>query len=201
MRDIAGLPLLQAPQIEQLRTYCELVAQWNRAYNLIGARTLPEIVPLHVLDALLLSALLPPEAQRILDIGTGAGLPGVPLAIAHPQRRFTLLDRNRKKTRFVRQAVLELGLRNAQIVTAEAAQHADEPFPCIVARAVAAPAKLARQCTRLAAPGTVLLVPSGPGGTAEPPPGWTLRATPLPNPARRPMRRTIFVLCRDSAAP
>ena len=180
--------------------YCELVTQWNRAYNLVGARTLPKVVPLHVLDALLLSALLPPEARRVLDVGTGAGLPGLPLAVAHPQRQFTLLDRNRKKTRFVRQAVLELGLGNVHVATAEAAQYAAGPFPCMLARAVAAPEKLARQCAHLAIPGTVLLMPSGPGADAEPPPGWTLRAVPLPNPARQPMHRTIFVLCRHADA-
>lgn len=200
-REVAGLEPLRAAQIAQLRMYCELVAQWNRAYNLIGARTLPEIVPRHVLDALLLSALLPPAAQRVLDVGTGAGLPGLPLAVVHPQRRFTLLDRSRKKTRFVRQAVLELGLGNAQVATAEAARYAAEPFPCIVARAVAAPAELARQCTRLAAPGAVLLTFGGPGIEAAPPVGWTLDAVPLSHPTRQLPRRTIFVLRRNPAAP
>ncbi len=160
IRGISGLDLSSA-QIKTLSTYCRLVAQWNRAYNLIGARTLPEIVPRHLLDSLVLSSFLPPDARRILDFGTGAGLPGLPLAVVHPERQFVLLDRSRKKTRFVRQAKLELDLPNVEVVTSEVGHYQDGPFECIMARAVDSLGELVRSSEHLIGTEGVYLFPKG----------------------------------------
>lgn len=101
-------------QIEQLLSFIMLIAKWNKAYNLTSIKNVEEMVRLHLLDSL---ALLPyVQGKAVADIGTGAGLPGIPLAVCLPEIEFTLLDSNAKKTRFVKQAVLELKLKNVSVV-------------------------------------------------------------------------------------
>ncbi|SJM95499.1 16S rRNA (guanine(527)-N(7))-methyltransferase RsmG [Crenothrix polyspora] len=118
-RDIltAGLEALSLTltdaQVEQLLAFIKLLAKWNKAYNLTAIRKLEDMVSLHLLDSL---AILPHiHGQRVIDIGTGAGLPGIPLAICLPDLQFVLLDSNAKKTRFVQQAILELKLNNTRV--------------------------------------------------------------------------------------
>ena len=95
-----------------------LLEKWNKAYNLTAVRDINEMVVLHLIDSL---APLPfVEGNKVLDVGTGAGFPGLPMAIARPDWEFTLLDSNAKKTRFVTQAVIELGLKNVTVVTGRA---------------------------------------------------------------------------------
>jgi len=92
-----------------------LLEKWNKAYNLTAVRDVNEMVVLHLIDSL---APLPyVEGPKVLDVGTGAGFPGLPMAIARPDWQFTLLDSNSKKTRFVTQAVIELGLQNVTVIT------------------------------------------------------------------------------------
>ena len=99
--------------IDPLLAFLELMEKWNKSYNLTSIRNRQEMVSLHLLDSLaVLPYLLGP---RIVDIGTGAGVPGIPLAIVAPDMEFTLLDSNAKKTRFVQQAVLELKLKNVTV--------------------------------------------------------------------------------------
>ena len=101
-------------QIGQLLAFVSLIEKWNKAYNLTAIRNREEMLRLHILDSL---ALLPfVRGEKIADIGTGAGLPGIPLAIFMPQQKFTLVDSNAKKTRFVQQAILELKLTNVEVV-------------------------------------------------------------------------------------
>ncbi len=144
----------------QLVHYLQLLARWNRAYNLTAVRDPREQVARHLLDSL---AILPWVTRGpVLDLGTGAGLPGIPLAIARPELAFTLLDSNGKKTRFVRQAVLELGLAQVEVlqIRLEAYRPARK-FATIVARALASLPDLYRGARNLASDDARLLALKG----------------------------------------
>ncbi len=145
---------------DRLIAFLALLAHWNRAYNLTAVRDPLEMVPRHLLDSL---AVLPWVTQGpVLDAGTGAGLPGIPLAVARPALEFTLLDSNGKKTRFVRQAVLELGLSNVDVVHSRLEAYRPGPkFATITARAVASLSELFDSCAHLAAADARLLALKG----------------------------------------
>lgn len=104
---------LSEGQQDQLLAYLDLLFKWNRSFNLSGVRDMSQMLSRHLLDSLSLAPLL--TGQCILDVGTGPGLPGIPLAICFPERQFVLLDSNGKKTRFVFQAKLQLGLKNVDV--------------------------------------------------------------------------------------
>lgn len=122
--------------IASLLHFLRLLEKWNAVYNLTAIRDLEQAVGLHVLDSLSILPYL--QGRRILDVGTGAGLPGIPLALMAPEKNFYLLDSSAKKIRFVQQALLELALKNAQVIHArvEAFQSAQR-FDTIIARAFA----------------------------------------------------------------
>ena len=130
-----GLQLTDV-QLMQLLDFVQLIEKWNKAYNLTAIRNQEEMIRLHLLDSL---AILPfIEGKHIIDVGTGAGLPGIPLAICLPELAFTLLDSNAKKTRFVQQAVLELGLKNVSICHQRAEAYCPEQkFNQVITRAFA----------------------------------------------------------------
>lgn len=127
---------LQADQQDRLLAYLALLRRWNRAYNLTAVTEPVEMVARHLLDSL---SLLPALRGRLfLDAGTGAGLPGVPLAIARPDCRFVLLDSNGKKVRFLRQVRRELGLDNIEPVQGRLESwRPDRPPDAIISRALA----------------------------------------------------------------
>ncbi len=106
-------PLLPA-QEQRLIDYLLLLERWNQAYNLTSVHNIADMVPLHILDSLAITPYL--QGKRIIDVGTGAGLPGIPLAITQPDRTFVLLDSNGKKTRFLFQVQQQLNLTNIEIV-------------------------------------------------------------------------------------
>ena len=128
-----GCPLAVETQIS-LIAYIRLLEKWNRTYNLTAVRVPEQMIPRHLLDSLAILPYL--KGRRILDIGTGAGLPGIPLALARPDMDFTLLDSNAKKTRFVTQACAELGVKNVAVVNDRVEKyHPPAPFDTIVSRA------------------------------------------------------------------
>lgn len=156
---IAALGLdVDADQRQRLLAYVALLAKWNRAYNLTSVRDSETMVTRHLLDAL---AILPHvNHESLLDVGTGAGIPGLVLAICRPRQTFTLLDSNGKKTRFVKQVVLELGLQRVEVVQQRAEQYRGA-FPQVCCRAFAAlPDMLAVTAHLLAPAGRLLAMKS-----------------------------------------
>jgi 16S rRNA (guanine527-N7)-methyltransferase len=128
--------VVEDEKIGKLLAFIKLIEKWNKAYNLTAIKTSQDMVRLHLLDSLTVTPYL--EGQKIIDIGTGAGLPGIPLAICQPQLSFTLLDSNAKKTRFVQQVVLELKLSNVQIIHSRAEDFQSEQlFSTVLTRAFA----------------------------------------------------------------
>ncbi|OGT57328.1 MAG: hypothetical protein A3F43_05250 [Gammaproteobacteria bacterium RIFCSPHIGHO2_12_FULL_42_10] len=98
----------------QLLQYLDCLTRWNHVFNLTAIIDPAEMVTLHVIDSLVIAPCL--CGNRMLDVGSGAGLPGIPLAIVYPELHWTLLDKNGKKTRFLMQAVAECGLKNVEVV-------------------------------------------------------------------------------------
>ena len=120
--------------LARLIQYLALLQKWNQAYNLTAVRDPVKMVSVHLLDSISVSPFL--VGRKILDVGTGAGLPGIPLALINPDKNFVLLDSNAKKTRFVRQAKMEIKLKNVEIVRSRLeAFQVDQKFDIIVTRA------------------------------------------------------------------
>ncbi|MDT8384444.1 MAG: 16S rRNA (guanine(527)-N(7))-methyltransferase RsmG [Gammaproteobacteria bacterium] len=164
----------------RLLDYVRLLDKWNRVYNLTAVRDPVEMVTRHLLDSLTVLPFLNKElnnereGERILDVGAGAGLPGIPLALvsaqAFPRRRFVLLDSNSKKTRFMQQAVTELGLGTVQVVQARTEAFVVEPgqgFDTVVSRAFASVADMLAGAGRHCVPGGIILAMKGADPTAE----------------------------------
>jgi len=145
---------------ETLLGYVDLLVRWNRSFNLTGTKEPAEIVRRHLLDSLSIAPFL--RGARVLDAGTGAGLPGLVLAAARPRIGFTLLDSSGKKTRFCLQATAELALRNVRVVRARLEAYEPEvPFTCVVSRAFDSTADLMAKCRHLLAPGGAVLAMKG----------------------------------------
>jgi 16S rRNA (guanine527-N7)-methyltransferase len=156
-----ALPLSQE-QGDALEHYIGLLVRWNAAYNLTAIRDPVEMVSRHLLDSLSLAPLLPAESQRLIDVGSGAGLPGVPLAILLSERRFDLLDSNGKKTRFLFQVKTELGLSNIAVCHARAeAWKPVEQYDVVLSRAFASLDDMIRRCAHLCRPGGLFLAMKG----------------------------------------
>ena len=134
---IAELGLTVTPEQQaKLLDYVALLHKWNEVYNLTAIRQQEQMVSHHLLDSLAVLPHLWP--QRWLDVGCGAGLPGLVLAVMRPEWTFTLLDSNSKKTGFVQQAAIDLGLRNVEVCCARVEQwQAEQKFDGIISRAFA----------------------------------------------------------------
>ena len=164
---LARLALPLPPEAPaKLLAYLELLAKWNRTHNLTAIRDPLRSVSHHLLDSL---AVLPQLPQGALaDIGSGGGLPGIPIAITQPQRRVALNDSNQKKGAFLRQAVIELGLANAEVHVGRAEQWRPlERFAVVISRGFAELAQFIASCAHLAAPGGVLAAMKGTRPDAE----------------------------------
>jgi 16S rRNA (guanine527-N7)-methyltransferase len=169
---------LDAAQAAQLSRLLDELVRWNRTYNLTAVTARGEMVTHHLLDSLSVAPHL--RGGLVADVGTGAGFPGLPLAVAQPQRRFTLLDSNGKKVRFVAHAARTLGLGNVEALQARAGDWTPPaPFDTVVARAFAPLPDLVAQVAALCGPGTRVLAMKGrrdPAERAGLPEGWGIEA-------------------------
>ena len=144
----------------KLLQYLALLEKWNQVYNLTAIRGREKMVSGHLLDCLAVIPYL--TGTRLLDIGSGAGFPGIPVAVARPDIQVALLDSNHKKAAFLRQAVTELQLKNATVVCERVeAWRAAEKFDCIISRAFAEIAEFIALTKHLLAPGGVLAAMKG----------------------------------------
>ncbi len=151
-----GFALTEA-QAAALTAFVALLLKWNKVYNLTGVRGAEEIVDRHLVESFALRSLL--QGTHVADVGSGGGLPGLPLAIVEPERRFTLIESRSKRVRFLRHAVAELKLTNTEVAHGRAEDlRVARPFDTVLARAVAPPAELLSICRHLTAPGSILLL-------------------------------------------
>lgn len=129
-----GIALDTAAQ-DKLVQYLELMHKWNKVYNLTAIRDMQQMVSHHILDSLAVIPYLWPK--NWLDVGCGGGLPGIVLAICRPDWEFTLIDSNSKKTSFVQQAVIELGLKNVKVICGRVEEITGNQYDGIISRAFA----------------------------------------------------------------
>lgn len=127
---------LSDAQQQKLLDYVALLLKWNSTYNLTALRQEDQMLSHHVLDSLTLLAYLD-DVQTLIDVGSGGGMPGIPTAICRPDIQITLLDSNSKKTSFLSQAVIELGLPNVKVITGRVEAVADVTFDAVTSRAFA----------------------------------------------------------------
>jgi 16S rRNA (guanine527-N7)-methyltransferase len=179
---------LSSAEVSLLLRFLALLNKWNKAFNLSAIRNPHEMLSRHLLDSLSLLPLLrdyrqaaPTEPFIVLDVGTGPGLPGIPLAICMPDSEFALLDSNGKKTRFVFQACLEMGIKNVEIANTRIENYQS---PCqvdiVVSRAFASLADFALGCDAVADTDTRLIAMKGQYPTqeiADLPPTWNVIRT------------------------
>jgi len=150
-----------ASALAKFAQHLDLIAKWNRVHNLTAVRETDQMVVLHLLDSL---AVLPhvAQAKSVLDVGTGPGLPGIPVAIARPDLAVTLLDSSHKKCTFLRQAKTELALANVEVVCERVeAWKPAQRFDAVISRAFSDLADFVAQAQHLVAPGGVMLAMKG----------------------------------------
>ena len=193
---------LDADACERLLDYVALLERWNAAYNLTAVRDPREMVARHLLDSL---AVLPHLAPGSLaDLGSGAGLPGIPIAIAQPGRRVVLVESNGKKARFLRECVRALPLPNVEVAEVRAERGGAAPTDAAIARALATLAALCGYAEPWVADGGSLYAMKGPGyepELAELPAGWRHEATRALSVPGLDAGRWLVVLKRSAGPP
>jgi len=150
---------------QKLVHYIQLIARWNKAFNLTAIRDVEEMVSKHLLDSLVVQPYV--EGKTVLDVGSGAGLPGIPFAITSPDKHFVLIDSNGKKTRFLVQAKIDLKLDNLEVIHQRVEDY--QPvidghriyFDVITARAYAATDDIISSTAHLQNEATRLLIMQG----------------------------------------
>lgn len=151
---------LESDTQQRLLDYIALIEKWNRVHNLTAIREPEKMVSHHLLDSLAVMPHL--HATRLLDVGSGAGLPGIPLALANPDMHVTLLDSNHKKTAFLNQAVMELKLKNAEVCSERVESWTTQQrFDVIISRAFSDMGEFARVTRHLLAAGGTLAAMKG----------------------------------------
>ncbi|WP_198265840.1 16S rRNA (guanine(527)-N(7))-methyltransferase RsmG [sulfur-oxidizing endosymbiont of Gigantopelta aegis] len=142
---------------QQLIQFVELMVKWNKVYNLTSIRRAEEMITLHLLDSLVMLPFFTQQDNKIttiLDVGTGGGIPGIPLALCLPEIDFVLLDARGKKVRFIQTAIAQLGLKNVTAVHARVEDYQraeEEKFACIISRAFASLEDMLNYCQHLSA--------------------------------------------------
>jgi len=168
-----GIALDPAQAAALLRLISEL-REWNQRFNLTGITDPVEMVRKHLLDSLSVQPYL--RGTRIADVGTGAGFPGLPLAVINPERQFALIEATGKKARFVRHAADAMGLANVEVIPARSEDwRGPAPFESVLTRALGKLAEFVRVAGHLCAPGGRLLAMKGRHPDSEIaalPPGW-----------------------------
>lgn len=203
-RGVATLGLdLSAGARARFMQYIGLLQKWNKVYSLTSVRGATEMVTHHVLDSLAVLPYL--GAGGIVDVGSGAGLPGIPLALAMPDSNVILLDSNQKKAAFLRQAVIELGLDNTEVVCARAeVWQPAKLFEVVISRAFSDLKRFVELAGRLCAPHGMLAAMRGGYSDSEreqvPPPFTVKRVVSLTVPGLNAMRHLIL-LQPTTAAP
>ncbi len=154
-----GLSMPRALQ-EKALDFLRILKKWNHSYNLTAIDDFNTMVKHHLLDSLSLVPYL--QTKRILDVGTGAGFPGIPLALYYPNKQFTLLDSNGKKTRFLLQAIAELSINNVNVVQSRAENFKTEfCFDAIISRAVASISEIVLKTQHLCCKGGKIFAMKG----------------------------------------
>lgn len=134
-------------QKEQLVGFVRLLDKWNKAYNLTSVRNPDEMLVKHILDSLVVSQHL--QGQTFIDVGTGPGLPGIPLAIANPDKQFVLLDSLGKRITFIKNALRELGIKNVIPVLSRVEEYHEQQFDGVLSRAFASLDDMVNWCYHL----------------------------------------------------
>lgn len=139
---------LNIKQKQRLISLIELLQKWNKTYNLTAIRQPEEMLIKHIFDSLVVGDFL--EGENFIDVGTGAGFPGLPLAIAYPEKKFTLLDSLGKRIQFIRNAVRELNLKNVTPVLSRVEEfNSSEKFDGVLSRAFASLSDMTSLCQHL----------------------------------------------------
>lgn len=197
-----GLAMEDA-RLARLEAFLGLLWKWNRRFNLTGAGSMDELVSGHVLDSLSIAGFV--HGERVLDVGTGAGFPGIPLALLSPEREFTLLDSNGKKTRFLFQASAELGLENVKIEQCRVEQYRpSKPVDCLVTRAVGEIGTVGAMALPTVRPGGSMVFMKGSGYRAELedlPDGLVLEAVHSLSVPGKSLPRQVVVLRKTETDP
>jgi 16S rRNA (guanine527-N7)-methyltransferase len=196
-----GLTLDRDTQ-QLLLDYIALIEKWNRVYNLTAIREPEKMVSHHLLDSLAVAPHL--HAKHLLDVGSGAGLPGIPLALANPGTHVTLLDSNHKKAAFLNQAVIELKLKNAEVCSERVESwQTQNRFDVIISRAFSDMGEFVRVTRHLLAPGGMFAAMKGLHPYEEidklPPDCKVRRVLPLAVPGLEGARHLVLIAPDDQA--
>jgi 16S rRNA (guanine527-N7)-methyltransferase len=158
-------------RIKRLMAHAALLKKWNRIYNLVAVADMGEILSAHLLDSLSIHDYV--QGEKVIDVGSGAGFPGIPLAICQPGKQFVVLEASRKKARFLHQVVIELGLSNVNVVHTRVEHYPEqERFDTVISRAFASLERFISVAGRLCKHSGRLLAMKGTYPAAE------LEATP-----------------------
>jgi 16S rRNA (guanine527-N7)-methyltransferase len=180
----------------KLLDYIELVVKWNRVHNLTAVHDRCQMVSRHLLDSLAVAPHV--EGPNLLDVGSGAGLPGIPLAIQFPNMQVTLIDSSHKKAAFLRQAVIDLGVANANVICERVESwRPAQPFECVITRAFSSVSEFLRRAGHTCSARGVLAAMKGVIAKAEVddlPAGFRLRnVVPLMVPGLSAVRHLVLV--------